>query len=403
MLEKETRRQTETINVIASENYASAAVLEALATPFVNKYAEGYSGKRYYPGNEICDLIERRAISAAKKLFKLGKDWHVNAQPYSGSPANAAIYMALMNFACPEHGRGRDTLMGMELASGGHLTHGHPVTFSGKAYATVQYGVRAETGRIDYDEVLRLAKKHMPRVIVSGFSAYPRAVDFKKFYEIAKKVGAYHVADISHIAGMVAAGFHPSPFPYADVVMTTTHKTLRGPRGAIIFCKKELAEKIDTAVFPGFQGGPHINVIFAKAVAFEEARTPSFNAYQKQIIKNAKALADELQKHGAKLVAGGTDTHLVLIDLRGYGMDGREAERRLEKIGITANRNSIPGDAKPLRPSGIRLGVPAVTTRGMKEREMRIIARSIVGAIRGDDAARIQKDVSDLCRYFPLE
>lgn len=394
LLRAETRRQNNTLDLIASENYASPAVLEALATPFANKYAEGYPGKRYYPGNEIGDLVERYAIDSAKKLFKLGADWHVNVQPYSGSPANAALYMALMNWG--------DTLMGMKLSSGGHLTHGHPVTFSGKAYKTVHYGVQSATELIDYMEVEALAKKHKPNVIVSGFSAYPRAVDFKKFYEIAKKIGAYHVADISHIAGLVAAGLHPSPFSYADVVMATTHKTLRGPRGAVIFCKKELAEKIDKAVFPGLQGGPHMHGIFAKAVAFEEALRPSFKIYQKQIIKNANALADELKKHGVKLVAGGTDTHLMLIDLREYGIDGREAEHRLEKIGISANRNTIPGDTKPLQPSGIRLGVPAVTTRGMKEKQMRQLGRLVCDVLTKNDARATAETVQDLCKQFPI-
>lgn len=392
ILKKEIERQQSTINLIASENYVSPAILEALGTPFVNKYSEGYLGKRYYPGNVFIDKIEQSAIKSAKKLFRLGDDWHVNVQCYSGSPANAEIYMALMNFG--------DTLMGMNLFSGGHLTHGHPVTFSGKAYKTVQYGIDQTTGRIRYNDVEELAKKAKPQVIVSGYSAYPRAIDFKRFGEIAKNIGAYHVADISHIAGLIAAGLHPSPFPYADVVMTTTHKTLRGPRGAVIFCKKELAEKIDRAIFPGFQGGPHNNITFAKAIMFEEAIQPSFKKYQMQVIKNAKTLAAELQKYGFTIVSGGTDTHLLLVDLRDKNVSGREAEEKLELAGITANRNSLSWDSKPFYPSGIRLGTPAVTTRGMKEREMKKIALFIYNVLIKKSIRATHKEVTDLCKKF---
>ena len=394
LLVAEHQRQENTIDLIASENLIQPAVLEALATPFANKYAEGYPGKRYYGGNEICDEVERTAIKQALRLFACGRGWHANVQPYSGSPANAAVYMALMNFG--------DVLMGLRLSDGGHLTHGHPVTFSGRAYRGISYHVHPATGRIDFDYLLRIAEKERPAVIVSGFSAYPRRVDFKKFHSIARRVGAYHVADISHIAGLVAAKLHPSPFPYADVVMTTTHKTLRGPRGAVIFCRNELREKIDRAVFPGIQGGPHMHSIYAKAAAFEEALRPSFRRYQRQIVKNAKALADMLMRDGFSLVSGGTDTHLLLIDLRTLGIDGAGAELALGKIGIVANRNSVPGDTKPFRPSGIRLGTPSVTSRGMKEREMKIIARCIRTALTGGDIRAIAKEVKILCSTFPI-
>lgn len=403
-MRNEILRQQWTINLIASENYASEAVLEALATPFVNKYSEGYPGKRYYPGNKYVDEIEACAIEKARKLFSLGRAWHVNVQPYSGSPANAAIYMALMNPG--------DTLMGMALSSGGHLTHGHSATFSGKIYRTVSYGIHPKTGLIDYEEVETLAKKQKPKVIISGFSAYPRKINFKKFGEIAKSIGAYHMADISHIAGLVVAGIHPPPFPYADVVMTTTHKTLRGPRGAVIFSNGnskaakhhgiDIASAIDKAVFPGIQGGPHENSIFAKAIAFEEALKPLFKKYQKQIIANASVLARELQEMGFMVLSGGTDTHLMLIDLKNFGIDGQAAEKLLEKVGITANRNSIPGDLKPFYPSGIRLGTPALTTRGMREGEMKKIAALIFQALTAKNTRAISEGVKALCKQFPI-
>lgn len=393
LLISERRRQEETIDLIASENIASRAVLDALATPFSNKYAEGYPGRRYYGGNRVCDQVEQRAQESVKRLFGLGNNWHANVQPYSGSPANAAIYMALMNWG--------DTLLGLKLSDGGHLTHGHPVTFSGRAYHAISYGVNPTTGLIDFDELLRLAKKHKPKIIISGFSAYPRQVDFKKFHAIAKSVTACHMADISHIAGLIVAGVHPSPFPYADVVMTTTHKTLRGPRGAVIFCRQQFAEKINRAVFPGLQGGPHMNSIYAKAVAFEEAARPEFRKYAEQIVKNSKTLAIEFSKLGYSLVSGGTDTHLLLIDLRSKDIDGKTAESVLEKIGIIVNRNSIPGDIKPRSPSGIRLGTPSVTSRGMKEKEMKILAVLIDRALLGRSPAALRSAVKKLAKQFP--
>ena len=419
LIKAEKKRQKETIDLIASENFVSDDVLAALGSELTNKYSEGYPGRRYYPGNEYYDEIERLAQERALKIFKLqAKSWSVNVQPYSGSPANFAIYSALIAQprGCADSNPGvesRADIMGMALSSGGHLTHGHKVSLTGKIWHAVQYAV-GDDGWIDYDAVEALAVKEKPKVIVSGFTAYPRKVDFKRFGEIAKKVGAYHVADISHIAGLVAAGVHPSPFEYADVVMTTTHKTLRGPRGAIIFARKRakesrimnqetgltIAEAIDRAVFPGLQGGPHNNVTAAKAVAFYEALQPSFKKYAKQIVKNAKALADELTKLGFHLVTGGTDTHLILIDLKksklrketlrqaqgikfleGLPLDGATAEKKLESVGIIANRNTVPGDTSPFKPSGLRLGTAAVTTRGMKEKEMRKLAHRIHAAL----------------------
>lgn len=390
----ETKRQRETLDLIASENLASYEVLEPLGTPLSNKYSEGYPGKRYYPGNVYHDKIERIAQDRALKLFKLNpKKWKVNVQPYSGSPANLAVYVALV-----EPG---GTIMGMKLAAGGHLTHGHKVSATGIFWKSVQYGVDEYSGLIDYEEVLRLAKRYRPKVIISGFTAYPRKVDFKKFGEIARKVGAYHFSDISHIAGLVAGGVHPAPFQYADVVMTTTHKSLRGPRGAILFSRTEIASKIDKAVFPGLQGGPHNNVTAAKAVAFREAMTPEFKTYAKQIVKNAKALASELKGLGFELVSGGTDTHLMLVDMRSFDIDGQEAEKRLEGVGIIANRNSVPGDPSPFKPSGVRMGTPALTTRGMKEREMKQVANLIYDAINKKPGTH--KKVLSLCKKFPAK
>lgn len=394
LIAQEKRRQEETLDLIASENIASDEVMAAVGSSLMNKYSEGYPGKRYYPGNELYDEIERITQERALKLFRLApRAWRVNVQAYSGSPANLAVYAALM----PEGG----TLMGMALAAGGHLTHGHRVSMTGRWFKAVQYGVDPETELIDYKAVARLARKTRPDVIVSGFTAYPRRVDFKRFGEIAKRVGAYHVADISHIAGLVTAGVHPSPFPYADVVTTTTHKTLRGPRGAVIFSRAKLGDAIDRAVFPGLQGGPHNNVTAGKAVAFFEALHPSFRAYARQVMRNAKALAYELERLGARLVAGGTDTHLLLLDARSFGLDGQTAERRLEEAGIVANRNSIPGDTSPFKPSGLRLGTPALTTRGMKEKEMRLVAKLISRSLRENDMARIARDVHALARRFP--
>lgn len=393
LIKKEIERQKKTINLIASENYVTNDILEILGTPLVNKYSEGYPGKRYYPGNTYYDAIERLAIERAKKLFKLGDDWHVNVQPYSGSPANFAIYFALMNIG--------DTLMGLNLLSGGHLTHGSKINFSGKLYNVIPYFVDAKTGLLDYQAIENLAMRQKPRVIISGFSAYPREVDFKKFGEIAKKAGAYHVADISHIAGLIAARVHPSPFPHADVVMTTTHKTLRGPRGAIIFCRKKLAGKIDQAVFPGVQGGPHNNVTAAKALAFLNASQPKFKQYQKQIVKNAKAFAEALKKFGFNLVTGGTDTHLILVDLKNFALSGFSAEKLLRQSGITANRNTLLGDESPFRPSGLRIGTPAVTARGMKEKEMAKIAEFIYRCLVKKE--NVGKEVQKLCAKFPLK
>ena len=392
LIREELRRQKNTLDLIASENLASREVQEVLGSVLTNKYSEGYPGRRYYPGNVEYDAIENLAKSRALKLFKLNpKTWSVNVQPYSGSPANFEVYYALVPAG--------ETIMGMKLSDGGHLTHGHKVSATGQLWKSVQFGVDEKTGLINYKEVLKLARKVKPKIIVSGFTAYPRKVDFKKFGEIAKNVGAYHVADISHIAGLVAGGAHPSPFPYADVVTTTTHKSLRGPRGAMIFAKREIAEKIDKAVFPGLQGGPHNNVTAAKAVAFFEDMKPEFKTYAKQIVKNAKALATEMKKLGFELVTGGTDTHLILADVRSFGIDGLEAEKRLEKTGIVANRNSVPGDTSPFKPSGVRFGTPSVTTRGMKEREMKKIAVLIYEAIQNKKGVNAQ--VIKLCKKFP--
>lgn len=393
LIKKEIDRQNKSLDLIASENYASEEILKVVGSPLLNKYSEGYPSKRYYPGNEYYDEIEKLAQGRALKAFHLDpRDWSVNVQSYSGSPANLAIYSALMEFG--------ETLMGMKLASGGHLTHGHKVSFTGKAWNSVQYGVYERTGLINYDEVAALAKKHKPKVIVSGFTAYPRKIDFKRFGSIAKSVGAYHVADISHIAGLVLAGLHPSPFLYADVVMTTTHKTLRGPRGALIFSRKDFSEKIDRAVFPGLQGGPHNNVTAAKALMFYEAGQASFKKYQKNIIRNAETLAAALIKKDFNLVTGGTDNHLILVDLRSFGIDGFTAERTLEKNGIITNRNSIPGDSTPFKPSGLRLGTPAITTRGMKEKEMHQIGELISKALKGKN---VSGEVRKLCKKFPLK
>lgn len=408
LIKQEIKRQRETLALIPSENFAPLETLKILGTPLSNKYSEGYPGKRYYPGNIYYDKIEILAQKRALKAFGLSpKKWHVNVQPYSGSPGNLAVY-----FALAEPG---ETIMGMKLADGGHLTHGHKVSATGKIWKSVQYGINPKTGLINYAEVARLVKKAKPKVIVSGFTAYPRKVNFKKFGEIARSVGAYHLTDISHIAGLVAGGVHPSPFSArggqapADVVMTTTHKSLRGPRGAIIFVNREspiakrkkvdLPALIDRAVFPGLQGGPHNATTAAMAMAFLEASQPAFKAYARQIAKNAKALAAELKQLGFNLVSGGTDTHLILIDVRNFGLDGMEAEKRLEKAGIIANRNSVPGDPSPFKPSGIRMGTPALTSRGMKEKEMVQVARLIYDALH--KKAGTKSRVLKLCRKFP--
>lgn len=370
LIKKEINRQKKVINLIPSENYASKDVLAALGSPLTNKYSEGYPGKRYYPGNKIYDQIETEVQNLARIVFKISKSWDVNVQPYSGSPANAAVYMALL--------KPGDTIMGTKLSHGGHLTHGHKVSFSGIFYNSIQYGVNLKTGFIDYNEVERLAKKNKPKLIICGATAYSRKIDFKKFSEIAKSVSAYLMADISHIAGLISVGLHSSPFPCVDIVTTTTHKTLRGPRGAIIFSRtKEIGDKIDKAVFPGLQGGPHNNVIAAMGVALEEALRPDFKKYQRQVVRNAKVLANELRKYKFNLVSGGTDNHMILVDLKNKNITGIEAEKKLEKSGIMANRNTIPGDISPFRPFGIRMGTPAVTTQGMKEKDMIKIAKKI--------------------------
>lgn len=392
----ELRRQRECLEMIPSENFTSKAVLEALGSVMTNKYSEGYPGKRYYGGNQFIDIAENLAIERAKKLF--GAE-HVNVQCYSGSPGNIEIYFALLNFG--------DTVMGMYLTHGGHLTHGHPVNFSGKAYRFVQYGVDKETEYINYDEVREIALREKPKLIVSGFTAYPREVDFKKFAKIAEEVGAISMADISHIAGLIIAGVHQSPFPETDVVMTTTHKTLRGPRGAIIMCKQKFAQQIDKAVFPGMQGGPHDNNTAAKAVCFGEALKPEFKEYGKQIVKNAKALAQGLIKNGFRLVSGGTDNHLVLVDLTNKNVTGKQAESALDKANITVNKNTIPYDTRsPFDPSGIRLGTPALTTRGMKESEMKYIGDLINEAISNidneDALKKVKMKVIELTKKFPL-
>ncbi len=394
LIKKETKRQNETLDLIASENFTSKDILEALGSPLSNKYSEGYPGKRYYPGNEFCDEIENIAIERGLKVFGLNKnEWGLNVQPHSGSPANLEIYTALM-----EPG---ETLMGMQLSAGGHLTHGHKVSLTGRFFKAVQYGVDAGTGLINFGEVQRLAVLHRPKVIVSGFTAYPRVVDFKRFYEIAKSVQAYHVVDMSHIAGLIAGGSYPSPFPYADVVMTTTHKTMRGPRGAVIFSRKELSEKIDKAVFPGAQGGPHNNVTAGIAIMFYEAMQPDFKKYANQIVKNAAALGEELKRLGFVLVGGGTESHLLLADMRSAEVDGMTAQNRLEAAGIIANRNTVPGDPSPFKPSGIRLGTASLTSRGMKERDMKTIAKLILDAIK--EVPGTKENVLKQCKKFPAK
>ncbi len=364
---KEIDRQNDKIELIASENFVSKAVMAAMGSPLTNKYAEGYPSKRYYGGCENVDIVENLARERLKKLF--GAE-HANVQPHSGAQANMAVFFAVLNPG--------DTIMGMDLSHGGHLTHGSYVNFSGRYFKIVSYGVDQSTEMIDYDQVREIAKKNKPKLIIAGASAYPRAIDFKKFAEISKEVGAYLMVDMAHIAGLIATGLHQNPVPYADFVTSTTHKTLRGPRGGIILCKKEYTEKIDKAVFPGIQGGPLMHVIAAKAVAFKEALDDSFKVYCKKIITNAQALATELLTLDFKLVSGGTDNHLLLVDLRNMGITGKEAEKRLDEIGITCNKNTVPFETqKPSIASGIRLGTPAVTTRGMDTDDMREIARII--------------------------
>ncbi len=391
LIEQEKQRQLDTLELIPSENYVSPAVMKALGSELNNKYSEGYPRKRYYGGNQFVDQLEEMAIEKAKKIF--GAE-HVNVQPYSGSPANAAVFFALLDIGAK--------FMGMELSQGGHLTHGSPVSFSGKFFTAVSYGVDRETEMLDYDAIRKLAVKEKPKMIISGFTAYPRKIDFEEFHKIAQEVDAISFADISHIAGLVAGGVHPSPFPFMDVVSTTTHKTLRGPRGAMILCKEGFAKAIDKAVFPLLQGGPHDHAIAAKAIAFEEALQPEFKEYQKQIVRNAKALADALMNNGFRLVSGGTDNHLMLIDLTKNNTTGKEAETLLDRAGITVNKNTIPYDTrKPLDPSGIRLGTPIVTTRGMKEQEMRQIAELIKNVIIDKkDPEKVRENVNGLCADF---
>lgn len=393
-IQMEIDRQRRKIELIASENFVSPAVIQALGTPLTNKYAEGYPGKRYYGGCEYVDIVENLAIERAKALFEAE---HANVQPHSGAQANTAVYFSVLQPG--------DTILGMNLSHGGHLTHGSPVNISGKYFHIVPYGVDPETQLINYDEVKRLAIEHKPKMIVAGASAYPRIIDYKKFREIADQVGAYFMVDMAHIAGLVAAGLHPSPVPYAHFVTTTTHKTLRGPRGGLILCKQELAKAVDKAIFPGTQGGPLMHVIAAKAICFKEAMEPEFNNYQKQIIANASALAGELRKKGFTLVSGGTDNHLLLIDLRNKGLTGKAAEKMLDEIGITANKNTIPFDPEsPFVTSGLRIGTPAVTTRGMREEDMAEIADLINLTLTDLENSRagIIARVEKLCSKYPL-
>ena len=396
-INKELSRQRDKLEMIASENIVSKAVMQAQGSVLTNKYAEGYPGKRYYGGCEYVDIVEQLAIDRAKKLF--GAEY-ANVQPHSGAQANTAVYFALLQPG--------DTILGMNLTDGGHLTHGSPVNISGKYFKIIPYGVDKETERINYDELERLAKEHQPKLIVGGASAYSRVIDFERMAQIAKSVGAYFMVDMAHIAGLVAAGLHPSPVPYADVVTTTTHKTLRGPRGGLILCRDaEFGKQFNKAIFPGIQGGPLMHVIAAKAVAFKEALSDEFKVYQQQVLDNAKALADELVKKGFRIVSSGTDNHLMLVDLRSKNITGKEAQFLLDEIGITANRNTIPFE--PLSPfvtSGIRLGTPALTTRGLKEEDIREVADIIADVIENrEDSAVIEAakaKVQAICKKFPL-
>lgn len=393
---RETERQEYNLEFIASENFVSEAVLEAQGSIMTNKYAEGYPGKRYYGGCDVVDEAEQLAIDRAKELF--GAE-HANVQAHSGSQANMAVYMTVCQPG--------DTVLGMNLAHGGHLTHGSPVNFSGKLYNIVAYGVKEETGTIDYEEVERLAKEHKPKLIVVGASAYTRTIDFPAFRRIADEVGAVVMVDMAHIAGLVAAGEHPNPVPYAEFVTTTTHKTLRGPRGGMILCTEEWSKKLNSNIFPGIQGGPLMHVIAAKAVAFKEALTPEFKEYAAQVVKNAKTLADELVKRGFNLVSGGTDNHLMLVDFTGTEITGKVAEAVLEEAGITVNKNAVPFDTRsPFVTSGIRIGTPATTTRGLKEPEMVKVAEWIDRALKNienaDELAKIKAEIKELCMQFPL-
>ncbi|MEJ5339518.1 MAG: serine hydroxymethyltransferase [Aquificaceae bacterium] len=393
---KEYRRQFYHLELIASENFTSLAVMEAQGSVLTNKYAEGLPHKRYYGGCEFVDIAEDLAISRVKELY--GAE-HANVQPHSGSQANMAVYMAIL--------RPGDTILGMDLAHGGHLSHGAKVNFSGKVYHAVYYGLNPETELIDYDQVYRLAKEHRPRLIVAGASAYPRVIDWEKFAQIAEDVGAYLMVDMAHYAGLIAGGVYPNPVPYAHFVTSTTHKTLRGPRGGFILCRAEFAKDIDKSVFPGLQGGPLMHVIAAKAVAFKEAMSEEFKAYSRQVVLNAQTMAEEFIKLGFKVVSGGTDSHIVLLDLRDRGITGKQVEDALGKANITVNKNAVPFDPlPPTKTSGIRIGTPAMTTRGMKEEEMRLIARLIAQVIENledrDVIERVGREVIELCQQFPL-
>jgi len=395
-IDDETRRQHEGLELIASENFVSEAVLEAMGSVFTNKYAEGYPGKRYYGGCEFADIVENLARDRAKQLF--GAE-HANVQPHAGSQANMAAYSAVLQPG--------DTILGLNLAHGGHLTHGHHLNFSGKTYRIVPYGVTKETETIDYDDLEKLAEKESPKLIIGGGSAYPRIIDFARMRQIADKVGALYVVDMAHFAGLVAGGVHPSPVPHAHIVTSTTHKTLRGPRAGMILSKQEFAAAIDKVVFPGMQGGPLVHIIAAKAVCFREALQPEFRDYAKQVVANAKVLAETLAAAGFRIISGGTDTHLMLVDVFSKGMFGSEAEKALGEAGITVNKNAIPFDVNPpMKPSGIRIGTPALTTRGMKEGEMRQVGRWIAEALNGlADAAvlnRVRREVLELADAFPL-
>jgi glycine hydroxymethyltransferase len=396
LIERERQRQLNKLEMIASENFISAAVLQAQGSILTHKYAEGYPGRRFYGGCEFVDTAENLALSRVKELF--GADY-ANVQPHSGTQANMAVYFSFL--------KPGDIIMGMDLTHGGHLSHGSPVNFSGRLFKAISYGVDRHTEKVDFDVVADLARRHRPKMIIAGASAYPRILDFDRFAEIAREVEAYCMVDMAHIAGLIAGGLHPNPLPAADFVTSTTHKTLRGPRGGLILAQPQYGKALDSQIFPGIQGGPLMHIIAAKAVAFREALDPSFRRYQEQIVANARALAKEFLRYGYRLVAGGTDTHLILVDLTPTGLTGREAEEVLDHAGITANKNSIPFDQRsPTVTSGIRLGTPALTTRGMKEREMEIIGELIHQALSApQDAARLQKlegQVKELCRCFPL-
>lgn len=397
LINLEKKRQNETIDLIASENYVSKNVLKALGSVFVNKYAEGYPKARYYAGNKIVDDLELYVKNLALKTFHVSNNiWSVNVQPYSGSPANVAVYLALVP-------RG-ERIMGLSLDMGGHLTHGHKASASGKLWEQIPYSIDRISETLDYGEILNIAKRERPKLIIAGYSAYSRVIDFKKFKMIADEVGAIFMVDMSHFSGLVAGGVYPSPFLYADVVTTTTHKTFRGPRAALIFSKKEFSQDIDKSVFPGLQGGPHMNQIAAMGVSLEEIGEKKFKKYAKQVVLNADLLASELEKMGWRIVSGGTDTHLFLVDVVSRGIGGKNAEEKLERNGIIVNKNVIPYDERnPRDPSGIRIGTPAVTTRGMKEREMKIIARCISNTlIHSDKNIDVKKEITRLCKKFPL-